>query len=97
MHQIRASTRYVSYRDIKQVVEDLKKIYTAVTLDEAETSLLAFAERWRGQYPSCVKSWEENREVLSTFFEYLLEIRKIIYTTNIIEGLNRPVPANHEE
>ena len=56
---------------------DLKKIYTAVTLDEAETSLLAFAERWRGQYPSCVKSWEENWEVLSTFFEYPLEIRKI--------------------
>ena len=50
---------------------------------------LAFGERWRGQYPSCVKSWEENWEVLSTFFEYPLEIRKIIYTTNIIEGLNR--------
>ena len=89
VHQIRASTRYVSYKDIKQVVADLKKIYTAVTLDEAEENLLAFGERWRSQYPSCVKSWEENWEVLSTFFEYPLEIRKIIYTTNIIEGLNR--------
>ena len=89
VHQIRASTRYVSYKDIKQVIADLKKIYKAVTLDEAENNLLAFAERWRGQYPSCVKSWEENWEVLSTFFEYPLEIRKIIYTTNIIEGLNR--------
>ena len=89
VHQIRASTRYVSYKDIKQVVADLKKVYTAVTLDEAEENLLAFRERWRGQYPSCVKSWEENWEVLNTFFEYPLEIRRIIYTTNIIEGLNR--------
>ena len=88
-HQIRASTRYVSYKDIKQVVADLKKIYKAVTLDKAEENLIAFSERWRGQYPSCVKSWEKNWEVLSTFFEYPLEIRKIIYTTNIIEGLNR--------
>ena len=89
VHQVRSSTRYVSYKDIKQVIADLKKIYTAVTLDEAEENLLAFGERWRGQYPSCVKSWEDNWEVLSTFFEYPLEIRKIIYTTNIIEGLNR--------
>ena len=89
VHQIRASTRYVSYKDIKQIVADLKKIYTAVTLDEAENNLLTFAERWRKQYPSCVKSWEENWEVLTTFFEYPMEIRKIIYTTNIIEGLNR--------
>ena len=89
VHQIRASTRYVSYKDIKQVAADLKKIYTAVTLEEAEQNLRDFAERWQKQYPSCVKSWEENWEVLSTFFEYPLEIRKIIYTTNIIEGLNR--------
>ena len=65
------------------------KIYTAVTLDEAEDALLQFGEKWRGQYPSCVKSWEENWEVLSTFYEYPPEVRKIIYTTNIIEGLNR--------
>ena len=89
VHQVRASTRYVSYKDIRQVTTDLKKIYQAVTLDEAEDHLLAFGERWRKQYPSCVKSWEENWSVLSTFFEYPLEIRKIIYTTNIIEGLNR--------
>ena len=89
VHQVRASTRYVSYKDIRQVIADLKKIYQAVTLDEAEDHLLAFGERWRKQYPSCVKSWEENWSVLSTFFEYPVEIRKIIYTTNIIEGLNR--------
>ena len=85
VHQIRSSTRYVSYKDIKKVIADLKKIYTAVTLDETEENLRRFSDTWRRQYPSCVKSWE----VLSTFFEYPPEIRKIIYTTNIIEGLNR--------
>ena len=89
VHQIRSSTRFVSWKDIKQVVADLKKIYTAVTLGEAEDALLQFGEKWRRQYPSCVKSWEENWEVLSTFYEYPPEVRKIIYTTNIIEGLNR--------
>lgn len=88
VHQVRSSTRYVSYKDIKKVVADLKKIYGAVTLEEAEKNLQTFAEAWRKQYPSCVKSWEENWPVLSTFFEYPVEIRKIIYTTNIIEGLN---------
>ena len=89
VHQIRSSTKYVSYKDIKQVVADLKKVYTAVTLEEAEANRESFAAKWRKQYPSCVKSWEENWEVLSTFFEYPQKIRKIIYTTNIIEGLNR--------
>lgn len=89
VHQVRSSTKFVSYKDIKQVTSDLKKIYGAATLGEAENNLRAFAESWRGKYPSCVKSWEENWEVLSTFFEYPPEIRKIIYTTNIIEGLNR--------
>ena len=68
VHQIRSSTKYVSYKDIKQVVADLKKVYTAVTLEEAEAKLESFAAKWRKQYPSCVKSWEENWEVLSTFF-----------------------------
>jgi len=89
VHQIRSSTRFVSWKDIKQVAADLKKIYTAVTLDEAEENLLQFGETWRKQYPSCVKSWEDNWEALSTFYEYPPEVRKIIYTTNMIEGLNR--------
>ncbi len=59
-----------------------------MTLEEAEDALLQFGETWRKQYPSCVKSWEENWDVLSTFYEYPPEVRKIIYTTNIIEGLN---------
>ena len=64
IHQIRSSTRFVSYKDIKQVVAGLKKIYTAVPLEEAEDALLQFGETWRKQYPFCVKSWEENWDVL---------------------------------
>ena len=67
----------------------MKIVHTSVTLDEAENNLLQFSEKWRKLYPSCVKSWEENWEFLSTFYEYPPEVRKIIYTTNIIEGLKR--------
>ena len=89
VHQIRSSTRFVSYKDIKPLMADLKKVYTAVTEDEALENLMTFKEKWGKQYPSCVKSWEDNWDILSTFFAYPPEIRKIIYTTNIIEGLNR--------
>lgn len=89
VHQVRSSTKYVSYKDIREVTADLKKIYGSVTEDEALQHLEEFAEKWKKQYPSCVKSWEENWDVLTTFFEYPMEIRKMIYTTNIIEGLNR--------
>ncbi len=65
------------------------KVYTAVTENEALENLMAFKEKWGKQYPSCVKSWEDNWDILSAFFAYPTEIRKIIYTTNIIEGLNR--------
>jgi len=71
VHQIRSSTRFVSWKDIKKVVADLKKIYTAVTLEEAEYALLQFGETWRKQYPSCVKSWEENWEALA---DHVLEL-----------------------
>ena len=89
VHQIRSSTRFVSYKDIKPLMADLKRVYTAVTEDEALENLMTFKEKWGKQYPSCVKSWEDNWDILSTFFAYPPEIRKIIYTTNIIEGLNR--------
>ena len=89
IHQLRSSTRFVSYKDIKHLMADLKKVYTSVTEDEALEHLVEFREKWGRQYPSCVKSWEENWDILSTFFAYPQEIRKIIYTTNIIEGLNR--------
>lgn len=89
IHQIRYSTRFVSYKDIKALMADLKLIYTAVTEDEALNNLIRFKEKWSKSYPSCVKTWEDNWDILSTFFAYPAEIRKIIYTTNIIEGLNR--------
>ena len=68
---------------------DLKKVYQAINEDEALNALLEFKEKWQQIYPSCVKSWKENWDILSTFFAYPAEVRKIIYTTNIIEGLNR--------
>ena len=89
IHQIRSSTKYVSYKDIKAVMTDLKKIYQAINEDEARNALIQFKENWAKTYPSCVRSWEENWDILSTFFAYPAEVRKIIYTTNIIEGLNR--------
>jgi transposase-like protein len=89
IHQIRSSTRYVSYKDIKTLMIDLKLVYKAVTEEEAFGQLMEFKDKWGKQYPSCVKSWEENWDILSTFYAYPPEVRKIIYTTNIIEGLNR--------
>ena len=89
IHQIRSSTRFVSYKHIKPLMSDLKKVYQAVSEDEALNSLIQFKDKWGKTYPSCVKSWEENWDILSTFFAYPPDVRKIIYTTNIIEGLNR--------
>lgn len=89
IHQIRSSTKYVNYKDMKALMADLKKIYQSVTEDEAMNAFIEFKDRWQKTYPSCVRSWEENWDILTTFFAYPAEIRRIIYTTNIIEGLNR--------
>lgn len=89
IHQIRYSTRYVGYKDIKPLMADLKLVYKAVTEEEALENLMKFKDKWGKTYPSCVKTWEDNWDILNTFFAYPPEIRKIIYTTNIIEGLNR--------
>ena len=89
IHQIRSSTKFVSYKDIKKLMSDLKTVYQAINEEEALNNLMKFKETWGKTYPSCVKSWEENWDILSTFFAYPVEVRRIIYTTNIIEGLNR--------
>ena len=89
IHQIRSSTKFVSYKDIKKLMPDLKTVYQAINEEEALNNLMKFKETWGKTYPSCVKSWEENWDILSTFFAYPAEVRRIIYTTNIIEGLNR--------
>ena len=89
IHQIRSSTRFVGYKDIKKLMADLKLVYQAVTEEDGLNALMRFKDTWGKTYPSCVKSWEENWDILSTFFAYPPEVRRIIYTTNIIEGLNR--------
>ena len=89
IHQIRATTRYVSYKDIKQFTADLKPIYKAATEELALMALDEFDEKWGKKYPLAVKSWRANWGHLSTMFKYSPEIRKMIYTTNAIENFNR--------
>jgi transposase-like protein len=89
IHQIRASSRYVSYKDIKQFTADLKPIYKAPTEDVALVALDEFEAKWGKKYPLGVKSWRVNWNELSTMFKYPPEIRKLIYTTNAIENFNR--------
>lgn len=89
IHQIRASMRYVNYKHAKAFTADLKEVYTAVTEEAALEKLLSFKEKWGDKYPAAIKSWEDNWDILSTFYAYPPSIRKIIYTTNIIEGLHR--------
>jgi putative transposase len=89
IHQIRSSTKYVSYKHIKEFVADLKLIYTSINEETALERLIEFKEKWGREYPTAIRSWEENWDILATFFAYPPEIRKIIYTTNIIEGLHR--------
>jgi putative transposase len=88
VHQIRNSTRYVSYKDIKPVMKTLKEVYQAPTKEQAEKGLVLLEDQWREKYPMMVKSWFNNWERLSNYFKYPKEIRKIIYTTNIIESFH---------
>ena len=89
IHQIRASSRYVSYKDIKQFTADLKPVYKAPTEEIALAALDEFEAKWGSKYPLGVKSWRVNWTELSTMFKYPPEIRKLIYTTNAIENFNR--------
>jgi len=88
IHMLRNSMRYVSWKDRKALCADLKKVYTAKTLQEAEMALDNFAKRWDGKYPSISQSWLKNWDNLTYFFGYPEDIRKAIYTTNTIESLN---------
>lgn len=89
VHQIRSSTKYVSYKDIKELMKDLKAVYKAPNEEMAYRNLEDFEEKWGKTYPTCIKSWKDNWHVISPFFAYSENIRKIMYTTNIIENLNR--------
>lgn len=91
VHQIRSSVRYVSYKDRKQVCADLKRIYTAIDRDAAEDELLAFAEKWDHRYPMISASWTANWEHIVPFLAFPPDLRRIVYTTNTIEALNRQI------
>lgn len=88
VHQIRNSLKFVSYKDRKELVADLKPIYQAATEGEAQEALDAFDAKWSKQYPQIAKSWYNNWENLIIFLQYPKAIRRIIYTTNTIESLN---------
>ena len=89
VHPIRSSTKFVPHKDRKRVCADLKKIYGAVNLEDTEYGKEEFRENWDKKYPSIIKSWDENWAELSTYFEYPEEIRRLIYTTNTVEGFHR--------
>lgn len=91
VHQILNSCKFVPYKDRKAVCADLKKIYGAVNLDDAEYAKEEFREKWDKKYPNILKSWDKNWAELTAFFEYPQEIRKIIYTTNPVESYHRMV------
>lgn len=88
VHQVRHSLRYVSWKQRKEVAGDLRLIYSAATLSQAEQALAAFGAKWDEEHPSISRSWVNNWERLSVFFDYPPQIRKVIYTTNAIESLN---------
>jgi transposase-like protein len=88
VHKVRNSLKYVSWKDRKAVAADLRAIYAAATLAEAEHALERFAERWDAKYPTISPSWLADWDRLTVFFDYPLAIRRVVYTTNAIESLN---------
>ena len=91
VHQVRNSLRYVVWKEKKVFAADMKEIYHAATIEAAEQALKKFEKKWGQKYAYAVRSWKNNWENLTQFFEYPLEIRKIVYTTNTIESLNRGI------
>lgn len=89
IHQLRNSSKYVSYKDIKALMADLRSVYAAVDEPAALDALDAFSTKWDTKYPKISRSWRENWANLSTYFKYPQEVRRLIYTTNSIEGFNR--------
>ncbi len=85
---MRHSLRYVSWKQRKELAGDLRLIYSAAILSQAEQELVAFGAKWDEEHPGISRSWVNNWERLSVFFDYPPQIRKVIYTTNAIESLN---------
>lgn len=89
IHQIRASLKYVSWKDYKAFLADLKTVYKAATREEAEAHLSKLDQTWGSRYGMAVRSWQNNWEDLATYFEFPAEIRRLIYTTNAVEAYHR--------
>ena len=89
VHQIRNSTKFVSYKDIKKLMADLKLVYAVPTEETVLNELELFKDKWDSKYPKIYKSWHDNWTTLSTYFKYPEVVRRLIYTTNAIEGFNR--------
>lgn len=88
IHQIRFSLKYIPHKDKKEFAKDLKTIYDLVNETEGMENLIELCEKWGSKYPNDVKSWKDNWDNLRTLFEFSPSIRKIVYTTNVIESLN---------
>ena len=91
IHQIRNSLKYVASKDQKAFMKDLKLVYKAINKSVAEDELLNLEQKWGDKYPIVIESWQRNWEELSQYFEYTEPIRRIIYTTNAVEGFHRQV------
>ncbi|HET7818508.1 MAG TPA: IS256 family transposase [Bacteroidia bacterium] len=91
VHQIRNSLRYVPYKEKKVFTKDLRTVYAAINIRQAEQAFIAFEEKWKEKYPHVCRSWKNNWNELTPYFNYPMEIRTLIYTTNMIENLNRNV------
>lgn len=94
VHQIRNATKFVSYQDRKKFCADMRPIYTSPTIDAAELALLELEEKWGKKYPMSIASWKANWTLFTAFYRYPVEMRKTIYTTNAIEGLNAQLRKN---
>lgn len=88
-HHIRNSLKYVASKNKKEFMKNLKEVYQSSSKDKAEYHLLKLEEKWDEKYPMVIKSWQSNWAHLSHYFQYSGEIRKLIYTTNAIEGFHR--------
>ena len=91
VHQIRNSLKYVASKNQKEFLRDLKLVYRAETKELAETELDNLAAKWEKKYPVVIRSWQNNWDKLSTYFQYTASIRKLIYTTNAVEGYHRQI------
>jgi putative transposase len=89
VHQIRTALRYMAYKHHKEFIKDMKEVYRASNLENAEVALKNLTSKWGSQYPMAVQGWNVNWKELSTYFAFPVEIRKMIYTTNAVEAVHR--------